>query len=309
MSKLSLLAETVGRSGHGLLAAAKERSPEALLVAGLVGVVTAGVLAVKASKNQAPVMENYRERMAVVDSIKACPVEDLTDELKAMTEREREALLVNESVKAKISLAADLAKVYMIPALIGAGSIACIVGGHWILRNRVKVLRVAFSGLSAAYSQYRKRVAAEVGEEKEQELATGEPVIKVNAEQQETSVLAENNALVISPYARFFNRDNVHWSKNQEDNLRFLEIRQKWANDRLRSRGFVFLNEIYHSLGFDETANGQLVGWWWRGEGDNMIDFGIRKHVKMADGRIEYLVLDFNVDGVVYDKLGNANVY
>jgi hypothetical protein len=68
----------------------------------------------------------------------------------------------------------------------------------------------------------------------------------------------------------------------------------------------VFLNEIYDSLGFKRTRAGQVVGWVANGTGDNFIDFGLFEaaSVDFAQGFEAAIILDFNVDGIIYDLLG-----
>jgi hypothetical protein len=78
----------------------------------------------------------------------------------------------------------------------------------------------------------------------------------------------------------------------------------------LRARGHVFLNDVYDSLGIPRSKAGAVVGWVLNrnGEGDNFISFGvfdgttqeIRDFVNGYEGSI---LLDFNVDGVIYDKI------
>lgn len=62
----------------------------------------------------------------------------------------------------------------------------------------------------------------------------------------------------------------------EEYNWVFLRQQQNWANDLLRVRGYVFLNEIYAMLGFSHTKAGAILGWVYAkdSEGDNFVDFG-----------------------------------
>jgi hypothetical protein len=57
----------------------------------------------------------------------------------------------------------------------------------------------------------------------------------------------------------------------------------------------LFLNDVYDMLGFKRTSNGQLVGWL-KGDG-NFVDFS------MAQVSLEATLLDFNVDGVIYEQI------
>jgi hypothetical protein len=112
-----------------------------------------------------------------------------------------------------------------------------------------------------------------------------------------------------SIYARFFDESCPSWNTNGEYNLIFLNCQQKYANDLLNSRGHVFLNEVYDMLGTPRSTAGSVTGWLKTEDGStvNFVDFGIydedhvvRDFVNGAEGSI---LLDFNLDGVIYDKI------
>ena len=113
-----------------------------------------------------------------------------------------------------------------------------------------------------------------------------------------------------SIYARFFDPVSPSWSKEPEYNLIFLKCQQNWANDLLLSRGHVFLNEVYDMLGLQRSKAGAVVGWVLskNGETDNFVNFGVfdgKEQIArdFVNGREGAILLDFNVDGVIYDKI------
>jgi hypothetical protein len=113
-----------------------------------------------------------------------------------------------------------------------------------------------------------------------------------------------------SIYARFFDPVSTSWSKNPEYNLIFLKCQQNYANDLLKARGHVFLNEVYDMLGLPRSQAGAVVGWILskNGETDNFVNFGVfdgKEQVArdFVNGREGAILLDFNVDGVIYDKI------
>jgi hypothetical protein len=91
-------------------------------------------------------------------------------------------------------------------------------------------------------------------------------------------------------------------------NATFIRIQQQWANDMLMGTGYIFLNEVYKMLGLEPTPAGQLVGWV-KGNGDDYIDFGILddpyEGMRFVSGDEASVLLDFNVDGVVWDLIGS----
>lgn len=110
-----------------------------------------------------------------------------------------------------------------------------------------------------------------------------------------------------SQYAKFFDEFSVNWTGSAEKNRMFLKCQQQYANDILKTRGHLFLNEVYDMLGIPRTSEGQLVGWVYGGEHDNYVDFGIDdpnlnpENEGFVDGG--YILLDFNVDGSIIDRI------
>lgn len=112
----------------------------------------------------------------------------------------------------------------------------------------------------------------------------------------------------LSQYARFFDEACPAWTKNSEYNLSFLKLQQQYANDILKSKGHIFLNDVYDMLGMPRTKAGQVVGWVYNETnpvGDNYVDFGIfeEHNRKFVNGYETSILLDFNVDGCILEVL------
>jgi hypothetical protein len=103
-----------------------------------------------------------------------------------------------------------------------------------------------------------------------------------------------------SDYARVFDETNPRWEKTPEYNLLFLKNVQNYMNDLLHVRGHVLLNDVYDQLGFKRTSAGAVVGWIMTDNRDSYIAFEIQDHLKENPPSIQ---LNFNVDGVMYDKI------
>lgn len=82
------------------------------------------------------------------------------------------------------------------------------------------------------------------------------------------------------------------WSPELRYNEFFLRAQQQYANDLLRVRGHMFLNEIYDSVGLPRTRLGALVGW----THPSTIDFGV---IQQDDA----FSLTFNIDGVIWNLI------
>ena len=124
----------------------------------------------------------------------------------------------------------------------------------------------------------------------------------------------------ISGYARFFEKYtqdedgnsilNPHWESNNEYNLMFIKAQERYANDLLKAKKRVFLNDVYEMLGLPRTKAGQIVGWVYDPEspkGDNYIDFGLYadnlSYSDYVNGFDQAILLDFNVDGNIWELM------
>ena len=139
----------------------------------------------------------------------------------------------------------------------------------------------------------------------------GECAIK----QEETTIVEVENKRYGSKYARFFDENSHIWSGEAEHDLMFLRMQEQYANDLLKRRGHLFLNEVYDMLGIARSVEGQVVGWIYdenNTNGDNYVDFGIGKFntpiLKIVDKvNKTSILLDFNVDGNILKCLGEES--
>lgn len=103
----------------------------------------------------------------------------------------------------------------------------------------------------------------------------------------------------LSKYAVLFDSTNVNWDRDMSINWMFLKCQERYADDLLKRRGIIFLNEVYEMLGFEKTQTGQVVGWHYAKEnpiGDNEVIFSVQ-------GSDNSIAIDFNVDGSVINYL------
>ena len=88
----------------------------------------------------------------------------------------------------------------------------------------------------------------------------------------------------------------------------FLDGQERYANQLLQSRGYLFLNDVFEGLGLPKTQAGQVLGWRYDPKDEtlqNCIKFSYGLDDIMEDflaGLDDYLLIDFNVDGVIWDK-------
>ena len=110
----------------------------------------------------------------------------------------------------------------------------------------------------------------------------------------------------LSEYARVFDESCSEYDRNPEYSLFLLQSRQNVANQLLKVRGYLFLNDIYRELGMPETKAGQVVGWLDDDSPDakdGHIDLRITEtYRRIDDDTVETIyIIDPNVDGPILD--------
>lgn len=293
----------------------KKYSPEILVVTGIVGVVASTVMACKATTKASEIMKETKQNL---DQIHDCAADEGLRESGRYTEEDKRRDLTIQYVQTGIKLT----KVYGPAIVLGVLSITSILASNNILRKRNVALAAAYATIDRTFKDYRKRVVEKLGEAADREFKYG-----IKKEKIEKTVIDEETGKekkvketieVIdydgaSQYAKFFDETSRCWEKNAELNLAFLRAQQNWANDKLRSQGYLFLNDVYDALDIERTQAGQCVGWIYDPEnpnhkGNNYVDFGIynihrKENRKFVNGIERSILLDFNVDGDILNHL------
>lgn len=291
---------TFNRAGLKL----KKHSPEIMVTAGVIGVVASAIMACKATTKASSIVDEMKEEM---DEIREA-VDMVDEETYSKEDLKRDTAIVYLQTGVKF------AKLYGASIALGTLSITSILVGHNILRKRNLALAAAYTAIDTSFKAYRGRVVERFGKELDKELRYNikakeveETVVdKKTGEEKvvkKTIDVADPNEY--SDYARFFDDGCNGWSKDPEFNLMFLKQQQSYANDLLKSRGHLFLNEVYDLLGIQRTKAGNIVGWIYDEKnpvGDNFVDFGIYdinrpKNRDFVNGYERTIILDFNVDG------------
>jgi hypothetical protein len=300
---------SITRTFHKVGLKFKKHSPEILMTAGIVGTVASAVMACKATTKLNTILEESKEN---IDKIHNYVETEGFSEKYTEEDSKKDLTIVYTQTGVK------LAKLYAPAVILGAVSIGAIVNGHNILRKRNLALAAAYKAVDKGFKDYRGRVIERFGNELDRELkynikAKDVKETVTNKDGTESTVNKTVNATTdrdISEYAKFYDDGCTGWCKDPEHNLMFLRRQQDYANERLQSKGYLFLNEVYDMLGIPKTQAGQVVGWVYNEKnptGANYVDFGIydiynEKARDFVNGYERSILLDFNVDGYILDE-------
>lgn len=310
MSKL-MLPGKLTRGFHKVGFTVKKHSPEILVAAGIVGTVASTVLACRATTKIGSILEKTKEQAALINKgAEAGNIEGFE-----YTQEEAKKDLAITYVQTGV----QIAKLYAPAVIIGALSITSMLASHNILRKRNLALAAAYATVDGSFKEYRGRVIERFGKELDKELKYNiktKEIEETTTDENGNETVVKKTIQVAEPskytiYDRCFDETCPNWQKDAEHNLYFLMQQQNWANDRLKRRGHLYLNEVYEALGFQQTKAGQVVGWIYDEKnpiGDNYIDFGIHDlhdetKRNFVNGYERSIWVTFNVDGNIWELM------
>lgn len=138
-------------------------------------------------------------------------------------------------------------KAYVPAAILGGGTIACILGSNALNKKQIASLTAAYMALGKTYQEYRRQVAEHVGAEYEKEIyKDAQSVLK-----EPTSDMVEDKLLCYEPISkRYFHATEA------ELLTAFYEVNHDFAIN-----GYIALNELYGYLNLDFVPELDDRGW------------------------------------------------
>lgn len=296
----------------------KKHSPEILTAAGIITGVAAAVIACKQTIKANDIITEARKNLQSIENVKELAANNEVEYTKEDEQADR------ETIGKQITI--GMVKTYALPVGLGLFSITCILASNHILKKRNAALAAAFSALSTDFTNYRKRVIEKYGKETDFMLKNGlekqlvahqivDPETGEVKEEKKEVLTYEGNKL--SQYARIFDEvESTQWTPSADHNRAFLLMEQNFFNERIKTRGYIFLNEVYERLGFRPTKAGSIVGWVYRPNDPDYegIDFGVfsantQKAAEFLAGDEPSIILDFNVQGDVLTLVTEGGVW
>lgn len=296
-----------------------KHAPAIFTGAGVIGFIGTAVLSSRATLKVNDVMDPHLESL--------CHIADA----ESLGESGRAEYTAEDANRDKITvycrLGVDLAKLYAPAIGLGVLSTVLVTGGYRIQAKRLAGVTAAYGVVSKAYESYQKQVEDALGKDGKKQLE--EKILGV-AQKQIDTYKAENgsetpitdghvdsllSAYNVSQYGLVWDENCKNWEAHQDLALMILHAQQRYMNDVLRSKGYLLLNDVYKAVGAPETSAGAVVGWVYKGgDGDGYVSFGDFESRQYDEyhprwGRnITRFILDFNVDGVIWDMIDEVKV-
>lgn len=294
----------------------KKHSPEILVAAGIGTGIIAAIVACKQTIKANDIVAEARKSLQNIEDVKELAANNEVEYTEENEQEDRKTI--------GMQVAVGMAKTYALPVGLGILSITCILAGHHILKKRNVALAAAYSALSTDFMNYRKRVVNKYGKDVDFMLKNGleKQIVANQVVDPETGEVKETKEEVLtyegdklSQYARVFDEvGSTQWTSSADHNRAFLLMEQNYFNERIRTRGYIFLNEVYERLGFRPTKAGSVVGWVYQNADYEGIDFGIftahtQKAAEFLEGTEPSIILDFNVQGDILSLVTEGGVW
>ena len=288
----------------------KKNSPEILTGLGIAGVVGGVVLACRATLKINDILDEHKENMEKIHN----GVEDHPDEY-TVEDQKQDTFIQYTQTTFKII------KLYAPSALLIGGALFAFVRSNVILKQRYMGAIAAFTSLKELFSQYRKRVVDEYGEDVDKHLYYNTKIEEIETEETNENGKTKKKKKKVevddpnadSDYVKYFTPSNPNWDSNPEYCRMFLEKMQNYWYNKLIVDRDVVLNDVYKSLGFRPTQAGMVCGWHYDKDnptGDNEVIFTVNK-VNVPDENGGYVTgyrIDFNVDGGIQNVFGTNSI-
>lgn len=228
MSKLNIAAQNVAR----LLSA---KSPTILAGVAIAGVVSTAILAVKATPQALHILQDETNK--------------------------RELAYQEDGTEVEVITPFEVVKLtglgYVPAAVLGAVTIACIVGSNSIHTRRQAALLGLYSITEKAFNEYQEKVVEVVGEKKDDEVRASLAEDRLKAR---PDVLEEDAEFELGQggVTRCYDSFSGRYFYSDMETIRAAE---NTINKEIIDNFSASLNDFYLEIGLDPTKGGEMVGW------------------------------------------------
>lgn len=302
---------TLSRTAHKVVFKAKKHAPALMIVGGVVTLIGSAVGACVATRKLDGVLEETKKDIGAIHEQAEAAEEQPNVNYPAKQ-------MKKDLTKVYFHCAGQVAKLYAVPVAFGALGTTSILSGANLFHKRNVALAAAYTSANELLDRYSKGVIERFGEDMDKELRYGvkaknviETVVKEDGIEETRAEVVEEFNVLESDTDKFFDEFNPNFDKHSaSENLKFLALQQSIANEKLRRKGYLFLNDVYTMIGLQPTAAGQAIGWIYDEKnpvGDNIVDFGLgnpndESVRRFVNGHEKAVLLHFNHDGNILNK-------
>lgn len=206
-----------------------KHSPEILTGIGITGMITAGILAVKATPKALILIKERKEELYPLDD---------EDDI---------SLTPIETVK-------TCWKCYIPAAVTCTASVGCLIGASSVNFRRNAALATAYTISETALKEYQEKVIETIGEKKEKDIKdriAKDKIDKDPVSNKEVIITDKGDVLCYDTLSGRYFKSSMDQLKKAENDL----------SRQMRDDMYVSLNEFYNEIGLDGIGVGYELGW------------------------------------------------
>lgn len=297
----------------------KAHAPELLVGGGVAGFVLTVIGACKATGKAVDIIEEKEDALRENDTY-------LAEGVLTQKEHDDNIRVMNRNARWM------LVKTYLPTATGLAVSVILVLGGYRMINGRLVKTAAAYKLLEDGFGRYRENVRDEFGEETDWRMLNNIRPERLEAAEKEREAnreleadkkrkkrnLEKRRTAHQEVYSKFFDQYSDRWRRSwtPDQVWEYLRQKQREANDMLRIRKHIFLNEVYDLLGLDRTEEGAVVGWiLTKNNPNSYVDFGLdsmpddARRIFLSAERNEDIKiwLHFNPDGLIYNMIDKTS--
>ena len=217
-----------------------KRSPEILTGVGIAGMITATILAVKATTKAIELIEveKRRQNKKIVEKAK----KNGQTSCKQVTKLE------------PVEIIKVCWRVYVPTVITGVSSIACLVGASSVNARRNAALATAYNLSKTALTEYREKVVETLGKDQDESIRKyidNDHIERKPVTKSEVIVTDNGDTLCYDSISGRYFKSSIDQIKKAENSI----------NRTVLTEMYVSLNEFYDELDLDHTKLGNDLGW------------------------------------------------
>lgn len=217
-----------------------KHSPEILTGAGIAGMITTTIMAVRATPKALILIEEEKRRIN-------------HDILEAAKKNGNEICAKIDKLK-PLDTVKVAWKCYIPAVVTGTASVACIIGASSVNMKRNAALATAYTLSESALKEYHEKVVESIGEKKEQtiqDMVAKEKIEKNPVQNTEVILTSKGETLCYDAISGRYFKSDIEKIRQVVNDL----------NRRMRDEMYVSLNDFYYEIGLESIKVGDDLGW------------------------------------------------
>lgn len=198
--------------------------------------------------------------------------------------------------KVRNTLIIATARRFALPIGLGIVGIAAISIGNGVALGRIAALSSALAAETARADGLLEKIKTGLPEALKgvskkdlQEKATVDAIVNESIKKATAKTLGDETDANI-----WFDNENPSWDASELISQTFITAQTTYLNQKLFSRGYLSLNEVYKAFSMPETRSGAVLGWDLKQDADVIIDLHeVKEYVGIGDERVA--VWGFNI--------------